>query len=104
MPDDPRKFEFSHPKLKALLLPEAEGDKSRQIDYWDAKAGYTGFGLGAASGVIRDGERFPKGTDLSVHSQASLNKVARQLNERPPKTLGFETPAERFNACVASTD
>ncbi|MGA7749790.1 MAG: IS30 family transposase, partial [Gallionella sp.] len=37
-----------------------------------------------------------------VHSQAKLNAVARQLNERPRKTLAYETPADRFNACVAS--
>lgn len=45
---------------------------------------------------------FPKGTDLAIHSQAKLSAVARQLNERPLKTLVYESPAERFNACVAS--
>ena len=53
------------------------------------------------NGLLR--QYFPKGTDISSYSQAKLNAVARRLNERPRKTLNYETPAERFSQSVAST-
>jgi IS30 family transposase len=52
------------------------------------------------NGLLR--QYFPKGTDLSGYSQAKLNAVARRLNERPRKTLNYETPAARFHQSVAS--
>jgi hypothetical protein len=53
------------------------------------------------NGLLR--QYFPKGKDLSRYSQAELNRVARQLNQRPRETLGFRTPAVTLSATVAAT-
>jgi transposase, IS30 family len=51
------------------------------------------------NGLLR--QYFPKGADLSDVTQSQLNKVALRLNQRPRKTLGFKTPADKLRACVA---
>jgi IS30 family transposase len=53
------------------------------------------------NGLLR--QYFPKRTDLSGYTQAQLDKVALRLNQRPRKTLGFETPESRLRASVALT-
>lgn len=50
------------------------------------------------NGLLR--QYFPKGTDLSAYSQHALNKVARELNQRPRKTLSFVTPAEKLSMAL----
>jgi IS30 family transposase len=53
------------------------------------------------NGLLR--QYFPKRTDLSVYSQEELDEVALRLNQRPRKTLGFQTPADKLQASVALT-
>lgn len=50
------------------------------------------------NGLLR--QYFPRGSDLSGYSQSYLNKIALRLNQRPRKTLGFETPADRLTAVL----
>ena len=50
------------------------------------------------NGLLR--QYFPRGKDLSVYSQAYLNKIALRLNQRPRKTLGYECPADRLRAVL----
>jgi len=53
------------------------------------------------NGLLR--QYFPKRTDLSGYTQADLDQVALRLNQRPRKTLGFQTPASKLQQSVAST-
>jgi len=53
------------------------------------------------NGLLR--QYFPRGTDLSAYSQAQLDQASLRLNQRPRKTLGFQTPASKLQQSVAST-
>ncbi len=53
------------------------------------------------NGLLR--QYLPKKADLSCYSQADLDEIALRLNQRPRKTLGFQTPADKLQASVAST-
>jgi IS30 family transposase len=49
------------------------------------------------------GQYLPKRSDLSGYTQSELDKIALRLNQRPRKTLGFQTPASKLRASVAPT-
>jgi IS30 family transposase len=52
------------------------------------------------NGLLR--QYFPKGTDLRVHTAAELTRTAAELNSRPRKILGWETPSQQLDRLLAS--
>ena len=52
------------------------------------------------NGLLR--QYFPKGSDLSVHSEAELDQVAAELNDRPRKRLGYRKPIEEIASAATN--
>jgi len=69
-----------------------------QVYFCDPRSPWQRGGNENTNGLLR--QYFPRGTDLSRFSQAYMNKIALRLNQRPRKTLGFETPADRLQAVL----
>ena len=90
-----RGSEMAHHKRFALAT-------DIQVYFCDPRSPWQRGSNENTNGLLR--QYLPKGIDVSSYSQAKLNAVARQLNQRPRKTLGYRTPAEMFSHTVASTD
>ena len=80
---------------------DVTADTGTRIYFCDAASPWQRGSNENTNGLLR--QYMPKGIDISGYSQAKLNAVARQLNERPRKTLGYQTPAEMFSQTVALT-
>jgi IS30 family transposase len=72
-----------------------------QVHFCDPRNPWQRVSNENTNGLLR--QYFPKGLDLSNYSQGQLDAVANRLNERPRKTFDYDTLAQRFYQCVAST-
>lgn len=81
-----------HPEIAAALA-------STSVNFCDAHSPWQRPSNENTNGLLRD--YFPKGTDLTIHTASDLANVQTELNDRPRKVLGWDTPAARMATLIA---
>jgi IS30 family transposase len=86
---------------RSLQPVRGYGDIGVEVYFCDPKSPWQRGTNENTNGLLR--QYLPKRSDLSIYNQRQLDAIAKSLNTRPRKTLGFMTPCEAFAEAVAAT-
>lgn len=98
---------FKDPMVMISQRPASVEDRAVP-GHWEGDLIIGAKGRSAVGTLVERSTRYtlllylPKGTDLSVWSEGELDVIAGELNDRPRKTLDWDTPRECFGVLLAA--